>query len=83
MNTTDLGLPILAVIEEVPAYFPAARLTPAAVRNHVFRAEDRKNSRGEMLPGNGLGKTGAIVRRGRRIYVDVQRYAKWLAGGLA
>lgn len=83
MITTTPDLPVLAVIDEVPTYFPATRLTPAAIRNHVFHADDRTNSRGEALPGNGLGKTGAIIRRGRRVYIDVRKYGTWLAGGQA
>ena len=82
MKTTEtVDLPVLAVIEELPWYFPKARLTPAAIRNQVFRADDRFNSRGDLLPGNGLGRTGAIIRRGRRVDIDVRRYGAWLAGG--
>lgn len=29
---------------------------------------------------NGLSKSGAIVRRGRRVFVVVPRYMAWLAG---
>lgn len=27
---------------------------------------------------NGLAKSGAILRRGRRVYIDVDRYFAWL-----
>jgi hypothetical protein len=71
-------LPRLATIEETAAAFPQARLTPAAIRALVFRADDRTNSRGNELPGNGLGRTGAIVRLGRKVLIDLDRFAAWL-----
>jgi hypothetical protein len=46
----------------------------------VFKAEDRLNSRGEKIKGNGLAQYGAIVRRGRKVLIDVHRYGAWLAG---
>lgn len=71
-------LPRLATIEETAAAFPQARLTPAAMRALVFRADDRTNSRGDELPGNGLGRIGAIVRLGRKVLIDLDRFAAWL-----
>jgi hypothetical protein len=72
------SLPKLATIEGVAAAFPHARLTPAAIRALVFRADDRTNSRGDELPGNGLGRAGAIVRIGRKVLIDLDRFAAWL-----
>lgn len=71
-------LPRLCAIEEIPSAFPHARLTPLAIRALVFRADDRRNSRGDLLPGNGLGCTGAIVRIGRKVLIDLDRFAAWL-----
>lgn len=72
------ALPRLCAIEEIPNAFPHARLTPAAVRALVFRADDRRNSRGELLPGNGLGRAGAIVRIGRKVLIDLDRFTAWV-----
>jgi hypothetical protein len=72
------ALPRLCAVEEIASAFPHARLTPAAVRALVFRADDRHNSRGELLPGNGLGRAGAIVRIGRKVLIDLDRFAAWV-----
>ncbi len=71
-------LPRLCAVEEIASAFPHARLTPAAVRALVFRADDRRNSRGDLLPGNGLGRAGAIVRVGRKVLIDLDRFTAWL-----
>lgn len=51
----------------------------AGLRGEILNAEDRKNSRGERIPGNGLAEAGAIVRIGRRVYIDEEKYFKWVA----
>lgn len=73
-------LPILATIENAAKHFSAAGQTPGAIRCNIFKAEDRKNSRGEIIPGNGLAEYGAIIRRGRRILLDIDQYGLWLSG---
>lgn len=79
-ETTATTLPPLATIEGACQAFPHLKLTPPAVRGHVFKAYDRKNSRGDVIKGNGLGKTGAVIKRGRRVYLDLAKYGAWLAG---
>jgi len=54
-------------------------LTEPALRNHILNAADRKNSRGEVIKGNGLEESGAIVRIGRRILIDEAKFFSWLA----
>lgn len=51
----------------------------AAMRCLILNAEDRVNSRGERIPGNGLAEAGAIVRVGRRVYIDEQAFFRWIA----
>lgn len=70
--------PRLATVEKTAELFTDAGLTPAAIRALVFRADDRSNSRGDLLPGNGLGRAGAIVRIGRKVLIDLDRFAAWL-----
>lgn len=53
--------------------------TPAALRNLIFNANDRVNSRGEQIPGNGLEMAGAIVRVGRRVLIEEEAFFKWIA----
>lgn len=84
MNSEQIatqGLPRLATVGKAAEVFANAGETPAAIRANIFKAADRVNSRGEKIPGNGLAATGAIIRRGRKILIDLDLYAQWLAGG--
>ena len=78
---SNVNLPRLATVAKTAEAFPDACLTPAAIRTQIFKAEDRLNSRGEKIPGNGLATTGAIIRRGRKVLIDLDRYGAWLASG--
>ena len=54
-------------------------LTGPAARAMIFRAECHFNSRGEVVPGNGLA--GAIRRvggKGGRVLVDPVLFGEWL-----
>lgn len=73
---------MLADIPNTVQHYAATGLTASALRAHIFKAEDRINSRGERIPGNGLAKSGAIVRVGRKILIDIEKYGQWLAGGV-
>lgn len=55
--------------------------SPAAVRSMILNAEDRLNSRGETIHGNGLAQAGAIWRLGSRVYVSPSRFFWWIAHG--
>ena len=79
-QATNAGLPRLATIEKTAEVFANAGETPAAIRANIFKAADRFNSRGEKINGNGLAAAGAIVRRGRKVLLDLDRYGAWLAG---
>lgn len=78
MNQPDL--PQLATVQNLPGLFPHAGLTPSAVRNQIFKAEDRISAGGAVIPGNGLAEAGAIIRQGRKVLIDVRKYAQWLTG---
>ena len=54
--------------------------TPQALRNLILNAEDRLNSRGEKIQGNGLKNSGAIVRVGNRVLIDDQLFLAWARG---
>jgi hypothetical protein len=75
-------LPKLATVKNVPSFFPSAGLTVPAVQGHIFKSADRFDSKGRKIAGNGLAKTGAIIRRGRKVLIDVDKYASWLSGGV-
>ena len=76
-------LPKLATVKTLPSCFPLLGLTAAAIHGHIFKSQDRFDSKGRKIAGNGLASTGAIIRRGRKVLVDVDRYGAWLAGGVA
>ena len=73
-------IPTLSTVKNLSGFFPAVGLTTAAINGHIFKAEDRINSRGKKIPGNGLAATGAIIRKGRKVLIDVEKYGRWLAG---
>jgi hypothetical protein len=53
-------------------------LTQAALRDQILKAAARVNSRGEKTETNGLAEAGAILRVGRRVLIDEERYFAWL-----
>jgi hypothetical protein len=66
----------LAAIKQVPDLEGYRWLTEPALRHLIFAADDRINSRGERVAGNGLGL--ALVRVGRRVLVDLDAFDQWL-----
>ncbi|MDP1692826.1 MAG: hypothetical protein Q8L49_12900 [Burkholderiaceae bacterium] len=92
MSTTVLDTPTLDIgvskhspdwlvtVDVLASIYADAGKTPSAIRADIFKAEDRLNSRGETIYGNGLTAHGAVIRRGRKILIDVRRYGNWLSG---
>jgi len=74
------SLPTLSTVKNLPGFFPAAGLTVPAVHGQIFKARDRFDSKGRRIPGNGLAAAGAIIRRGRKVLIDVDKYGAWLSG---
>ena len=72
--------PWLVTVDIAATIYADAGKTSSAIRADIFKAEDRFNSRGERIPGNGLAAHGAVIRRGRKVLLDVHRYGNWLAG---
>ena len=52
--------------------FPAA-----TVRDLIFKSEERHTTKGK-LPGNGLLEAGAILRVGRKVLIDEDRFFTWV-----
>ena len=50
----------------------------AAIRHLVFQSKPRFDSKGNIIPGNGLAEAGAILRVGRRVLIDLDRFDEWL-----
>lgn len=74
------SLPRLVTVNNAAKHFSEAGKTALAIRADIFKAEDRLNSRGDKIQGNGLAQYGAIIRRGRKVLIDLDRYGAWLAG---
>lgn len=70
----------LVTVDVAAEIFADAGKTQSAIRADVFKADDRLNSRGERIAGNGLAAHGAVIRRGRKVLIDVHAYGRWLAG---
>jgi hypothetical protein len=70
----------IVTVDVLASIYADAGKTPSAIRADIFKAEDRLNSRGERIAGNGLAAHRAIVRRGRKVLVIVDRYGNWLTG---
>jgi len=49
----------------------------AALRNLVFKADKRDGANGE-IPGNGLIEAGALIRIGRKVLIDEDRFFGWV-----
>jgi hypothetical protein len=78
---TASPLPKLATVKNLPGCFPLLGLTIGAIHGQIFKAADRFDSKGRKIQGNGLAASGAIIRRGRKVLIDVDKYAEWLSGG--
>ena len=70
----------IVTVEVLASIYADAGKTPGAIRADIFKAEDRLNSRGDRIAGNGLAAHGAVIRRGRKVLLDVHRYGNWLSG---
>lgn len=80
-SVTVNNLPKLSTVKNLPSCFPLLGLTTAAIHGHIFKAQDRFDSKGRKIFGNGLAASGAIIRRGRKVLIDVDKYAAWLSKG--
>ncbi|MFN8696748.1 MAG: hypothetical protein ACK5XE_10575 [Burkholderiales bacterium] len=49
----------------------------AALRNLIFKAQPRHSSQG-VIPGNGLIECGAIVRIGRKVLINREKFLDWV-----
>ena len=78
-RTTIADIPqrqTLYTVEQFAIAQPA--FTAPAIRNLIFKAEPRYSSKGE-IPGNGLLECGAVIRVGRKVLIDAQRFLEWVS----
>ncbi len=53
-------------------------LTEPALRHQINDSKPRMDSKGRVISGNGLEEAGAIIRVGRKLLIDLDRYDTWL-----
>lgn len=79
-GAADLSALVRAVkhltIKQTATVRPA--FTEQALRDMKFKAFDRKNSRGEVIPGNGTGPAGVWVQIGAKVLIDLPAFDIWL-----
>lgn len=56
----------------------ARPFTEGALRDLKFKAHDRKNSRGEVIKGNGTGPAGVWIQIGAKVLIDLEAFDAWL-----
>lgn len=66
----------VATVAQLAAAYPV--FSQAAIRDLIFKAADRFNSKGDRIPGNGLAEAGAILRVGRKVLIDLNAFESWL-----
>lgn len=66
----------VATVAQMAALYPV--FSQLALRDLIFKAADRFNSRGDRIRGNGLAEAGAIIRIGRKVLFDVDAFEAWL-----
>jgi hypothetical protein len=74
-NLTGRRIVTVAEFPTVPGY---GWLSVSALRHLIFMARPRKGSRGQSIPGNGLEEMGAVMRIGRRVLIDLDRFDAWM-----
>lgn len=79
INPSEVAPTDLLEVKQFGEKYPP--FPPPALRGLIYAAEDRTNSRGERIPGNGLADAGAIVRVGRRVLISESRFFWWIAQG--
>ena len=51
--------------------------TPSALRNLIFKANERKSTKG-IIKGNGLSESGVIIRIGRKVLINETKFYQWI-----
>ena len=65
-----------ATVEQGAQVRPA--FTAAALRDIRFKADDRINSRGDVIKGNGSAAAGVWVSIGRKVLIDLEAFDRWI-----
>ena len=67
--------PRFVTFKEGPKYLPYSE---PALRDLKFKSNDRENSRGETIKGNGTGPAGVWVQIGAKVLIDLSAADRWI-----
>jgi len=68
----------LVTVAQLPDVDGYGWLTEPAIRHLLFNAKSRYASNGDVIAGNGLEESGAIIRLGRKILIDIEKFNEWV-----
>ena len=87
MQTSQLNAATNSVyqpIEQRPSYKTVEQFsndnpcfTASSLRNLIFKADERQSTNG-VIAGNGLLEVGAIIRVGRKVLINEDRFFQWI-----
>lgn len=52
--------------------------TEPALRDIAFKSDDRENSKGEIIKGNGTGPAGVWIQIGSKRLADIEAFDRWV-----
>ena len=67
--------PVYKTVEQFSIENPC--FTTSSLRNLIFKADERQSSHG-LIAGNGLLEVGAIIRIGRKVLINEDRFFQWV-----
>lgn len=75
-TTTPVAPNQFVTIKQLALLRPA--FTEAALRDIAFKADDRENSRGEIIEGNGSGSAGVWLKLGAKRLAVLPAFDRWI-----
>jgi hypothetical protein len=76
--TATMAAPVARYVTINQAAELRPAFSPAALRDLKFKAHDRKNSRGDIIKGNGTGPAGVWIQIGAKVLVDLEALDGWI-----
>lgn len=71
-------LPSIERYVTIPQCAERGLFTEPALRDMKFKAHDRRNSRGDIVKGNGTGPAGVWVQIGAKVLIDLDALDRWI-----
>lgn len=53
-------------------------LTEGSLRHLIYKSQPRLNAKGAEIPGNGMIEAGVIIRLGRKVLIDAEKFRDWI-----